>query len=476
MASQRTSSKAQRALERFRPRTAWQPYYPLGTNPWNVEKVAHLFRRAAFGASWETVQKVARATPAAAVSYLMRGGSGPDREAFENEYHQLRKTVMRGGDRRQYQALWAFRLLYSPHPLQERMTLFWHNHFATSNAKVNHIRLMQRQQDVLRQHALGYFGELLQEMTRDPAMIVWLDSNTNKKGRPNENYAREVFELFGLGVGHYTEGDIGEAARALTGWDVRDGRAVFHPGEHDDGLKTIFGRKGKWAAGDVVRLILEHPACAPFLVRKIFRELVSETAEPSPQMIAPLADEFRVRNYHIGWLVERLLRSWVFYSPAALRQKVKSPVDFLAGSVKMLEGQMAPAVLSEQAEALGQALFYPPSVKGWDGGRNWITSSTLLRRQNIAFRLSRAPSPGVRTDPASLIEKYGIEGEAETARFFCRLFLQNETHDALPRIVEHLQQVRQKLWAQLHTAEFVRNQLAREAAHLVMTLPEFQLG
>src|SRR4029077_7619102 len=157
---------------------------------------------------------------------------------------RLRERILKTNDPWQAKALWMYRMRFSPHRLRERMTLFWHNHFATSNSKVRSLKLMQQQNETLRRHALGHFDALLAEMTVDPAMIVWLDSDTNKKNAPNENYAREVMELFSLGVGHYTEKDIQEAARALTGWKMAAGRAVFDPAEFDDSEKTVFGKTG----------------------------------------------------------------------------------------------------------------------------------------------------------------------------------------------------------------------------------------
>ena len=201
---------------------------------------------------------------------------------------------------------------------------------------------MVRQIDTLRQHALGHFDDMLQAMTRDPAMLVWLDSNTNVKGAPNENYAREIFELFSLGEGNYTERDIQEAARALTGWSVENDETVFTPANFDDGEKTIFGQTGRFTAGDVVRLALGQPACAMFLVRKLFAEFVSESVEVSDELLQPLADGFRIRNYDISWLMRTMLLSWVFYSPAAIGQRIKSPVEFVVGTVKSLGGRISP--------------------------------------------------------------------------------------------------------------------------------------
>ena len=463
----------QQKFDRFDPDTAWGGYYPLGSNPWNSGKVAHLYRRAAFGASAQTVADGVELSPSVAVAKLLRGAART--RDFDDEYRTLREEVVRSGDPQQFKGLFLHRMLYSPHPLQERMTLFWHNHFATSNAKVNNLVLMQRQQDVIRKHALGHFGEMLQEMTRDPAMIIWLDANTNKKGRPNENYAREVFELFSLGVGNYTEKDIQEAARALTGWDVRNGRPVFNPSQHDAGKKTIFGRTGNWTSGDVIRMALEQPACARFLVRKIFRELVSETVEPSDRMLEPLVKEYRLRNYDTGWLVGRILRSWVFYSSAAIGQKVKPPVDFLVGTVRMLEGRASVLHLADLADSLSQSLLYPPSVKGWDGGSDWINSTTLLKRQNAMFEFTRGTGALRACDPARLVRRNKIRGDEAMVKFFLRLFIQQPEHESRSRIVAHLRESRQRLRTQLFTDTAIAQQLAREAAHLVGTLPEYQL-
>ncbi|GAB4147520.1 MAG: hypothetical protein Tsb009_20760 [Planctomycetaceae bacterium] len=461
-------------FEKFEPRSAWQAYYPLGSNPWDLRKVGHLYRRAAFGGSWKSLQSGLNSSPTQLVEQLLQGGSG--QREFERVSEEQLDIVMRSQDPRQLKAWWIYRMLHSPHPLKERMTLFWHNHFATSNAKVDNLWLMQRQHDSLRKHALGNFGELLQEMTRDPAMILWLDSNTNKKGRPNENYAREIFELFSLGVGNYTEDDIQQAARALTGWDVRDGRAVFNPADFDTGRKTIFGRTGNWAAGDVVRIILEQPACSRFLTRKLIREFVGETITVSNEMLEPLASQFRIRNYDIAWLVEQILKSWVFYSDAAILQKVKSPVDFLAGTVRMLEGQVGPEMLADLCDELGQSLFYPPSVKGWDGSDDWINSTTLLSRQNIARKLTSGESEARGCDPATLVSRHRVQDDEAVVEFFLQLFLQNPAHDSRTKILDFARSERRRLRAMLYSSEIINQRVARSIAHLVLTLPEFQLA
>ncbi|MDA0834086.1 MAG: DUF1800 domain-containing protein [Planctomycetota bacterium] len=458
------------------PELLWQPYVPNASDPWDAVKVAHLYRRTSFGASYAEIQAGLKTDPESLVRQILntsRNKNDDDAIAFEHDTRQMTAMALDSGNSRELQAVWLYRMLHSPQPLLERMTLFWHNHFATSNAKVRNLRLMQRQQDSLRNHALGSFDDLMQEMTFDPAMIIWLDGNTNQKGKPNENYAREIFELFSLGVGNYSEADIQEAARALTGWSVVNDEAVFQSPLHDAGSKSILGETGRWTAGDVVRIALAQPACPKFVVRKLFREFISDSLEPTDEMIAPLVEEFRQRNYDIGWIVGRMVRSWLFYSPLAIGQKVKSPVDFLVGSVKSLEGTMSLVQMAETCQTLGQNLYFPPSVKGWDGGYLWLNSTTLLQRQNMAFSIAGNTRT---TDPAQLTEKYNIEGDETTATFFLDLFLQQHDPEIVAEMTRYLQEERLKLKTTFQSDSSREAQLARKAAHLTMTMPEYQLS
>lgn len=469
-------SQAQETLDRFDAEAAWKPYTPDASHPWDEIKVGHLYRRAGFGANWRALQEGVATPPGELVGRVVAGGTAEAGRQFETEVAKLRDGVVNAGDALEAKALWLYRMLYSPHPLRERMTLFWHNHFATSNAKVRSLRLMQQQNETLRRHALGHFDALLAEMTSDPAMLVWLDSDSNRKNAPNENYAREVMELFSLGVGNYSEKDIQEAARALTGWKTVAGRAVFDPVQFDDSEKTIFGQTGRWTSGDVARLCLSQAASSRWIVHKLFRELVSETATPSEALLAPLVGGFRARNYDIAWLVETILRSSVFFSPAAIRQKVKSPCDFLLGTVIALEGRPGLTQLAQSCDQLGQSLFHPPSVKGWDGGPAWINSSTLLKRQNLAFDVTRGTGPAVRTDPARTFAEYGISGDEKIAGFYLRLFHQQVDPRALLSIVKQLEAERMANKAALYGDSQGEAGLARSAAHLALTLPEYQLG
>jgi len=493
-------NQAQHVLDQFDADAAWKPYTPNDSNPWDEGRVAHLYRRTGFGTGWSTLREGVKSTPSDVVGRIMAGAPPEEERTFEAEVARLRDGMVKGNDPLEAKALWLYRMLYSPNPLRERMTLFWHNHFATSNAKVRSLALMQQQNETLRRHALGHFDALLAELAIDPAMLVWLDSDTNRKNAPNENFAREVMELFSLGVGNYTEKDIQEAARALTGWKTVSNRAVFDADQFDESEKTVFGQAGRWTSGDVVRLCLSQAACARFVVRKLFRELVSETAVPSDALLAPLTNGFRDRNYDIAWLVETMLRSSVFFSAAAIRQKVKSPCDFLLGTVLALEGRFSLTQLALSCDQLGQSLFHPPSVKGWDGGPAWINSSTLLKRQNLAYEMTRGAGAAMRcdparflnekrlelirtgkdqadrTDPARLLEDHDLSGSRRIAEFFLRLFHQQIDPQALESIVSQLEVERVANSAALYGDSQGDAALARSAAHLAMTLPEYQLG
>src|SRR5438552_16485068 len=242
------------------PRWAWEPYRSSAQAPWDIQKVGHLYRRASFGATWPELEAGLQAGPEKTIDLLLKGS--PPRPDFEEQTAEMARSVTQGNNGLLARAWWLYRMLLSPHPLREKLTLFWHNHFATSNAKVNNAGFMLGQYELMNRHALGNFATLLQEMSKDPAMLVWLDTSLSKKGMPNENYARELMELFSLGIGNYTEHDIREAARAFTGWHTDGDEFDFAPGQHDDGEKTVLGKTGKLDGGDVVDACLAQDACA----------------------------------------------------------------------------------------------------------------------------------------------------------------------------------------------------------------------
>jgi uncharacterized protein (DUF1800 family) len=275
---------------------------------------------------------------------------------------------------------WTDRLAGTKGILRERMTYFWHNHFATN---VPFAVLMQEQNNTIRKHALGSFKELLTAIARDPAMILYLNNQQNKKKAPNENFAREVMELFTIGIGNYTENDIKEAARAFTGWHINlKGYYEFDVAAHDDGEKTFMGQKGNLDGTDIIRILLEQKATAVFICRKIYKEFVNPVIDE--KRVHELADYFRENDYNIGLLMYKLFSGDWFYDAKNIGVKIKSPVELIVGMKRLVnlkwEDEMSQVKVQK---SLGQILFFPPNVAGWPGDRNWIDSSSLLLRMNL---------------------------------------------------------------------------------------------
>jgi uncharacterized protein (DUF1800 family) len=382
-------------LDQLDPIQAWQPWEPTQADPWNLKWAAHLYRRAAFGGSPIELKTAVEKGHAATIDLFVQGEArAKNLENFlDTEGLKVAKRYQPGqfGSREPFElrAWWLYCMLNSGHPLREKMTLFWHNHFATSIAKVRSPVTMFNQNKLLRQYALGKFGPFLLDMSKDAAMLIWLDSNSNVKGHANENYGREIQELFSLGVGHYTEKDIQEAARAFTGWHTDGEGFEFNAGLHDDGDKTFHGVKGSLNGDDVVKIILEQPACAQFLVRKLYRYFISEANDPPTQFVEPLAEQLRKSDYDLGALVRTMISSKHFYSDYAFRRRIKCPVEYVLGAVKSTaEGMISPQPLVRPIDSMGQALFAPPNVKGWPGAQSWLSTATVLARQNFGQALA----------------------------------------------------------------------------------------
>jgi uncharacterized protein (DUF1800 family) len=503
-------------LDQLDPAEAWKPWAPSANDPWNLKWAAHLYRRAAFGAppyqpglcTWDGLQQAVAQGHEATFAQLFDAG-----EALADYDRVMDKLAPAGGQGRYYdpnsdlglhelQAWWLHRMIHSPFPLRERLTLFWHNHFATSIAKVRSPVLMMRQNQILRAHALGKFAPFVLAMSKDPAMLMWLDSNSNVKGKPNENYARELMELFTLGVGNYTEKDIREAARAFTGWHTNaqvnpgyyqpgmegQARFVFTSSQHDYGEKTLFGQQGKWDGGDVVRILLEQPAAARFLVRKLYRAFVSEGAEPPDRLVEPLAEQLRKSDYDIGGLLRTILVSRLFFSNHAYRRRVKSPVEYVVGLTRTLDVQNSVGLstaLAVTLESMGQKLFAPPNVKGWDGGRAWLNSATLVARHNVAWSfLGDAPDrtnemrsrgyydqvPTIpRINVLTLLQPVIRKSSDEQVGFLLDFFLQGDAN----------LEVREKLAGFLKDDGLTpaeRSNRLRDAVHTILLMPENQLA
>jgi hypothetical protein len=384
-------------LTQLDPAQAWQPWRPSAADPWGRKWAAHLYRRAGFGPNREELLEAEHLGHEGTLELLLRGRSASE-ELQETLNDVGRIAAGRDDGDSEIRGWWLYCMLQAGHPLREKMALFWHNHFATSIAKVQNPVMMFRQNCLIRAHSLGHFRPFVHAIAKDPAMLFWLDSNSNVRGRPNENFARELMELFTMGVGNYTEKDVREAARAFTGWHTNGETFTFKPELHDGGPKTILGRTGNWNGDDVIRLILDRPATARFLVRKLYHFLVSENAEPPDSFLEPLADGFRKSGYDISALLRAMLSSKHFFSDYAFRQRIKSPVEYVLSAVRTVYRRYSEAdaeykplpqqVLVPWLWAMGQVLFAPPNVKGWPGGRSWLNTSTLLARDNFSAALA----------------------------------------------------------------------------------------
>lgn len=385
------------------------------------EKIAHLYRRVGFGAS-----------PAEMTAAMERGLDATlemvlDPERVEDDVDLKLAQVNPPLDlskERDLQVWWLFRMLHTRRPLLEKMTLFWHNHFATGNHKVNDAGLMLQQNNLFRAHALGNFRLMVLNVSRDPAMLIWLDGNLNRKGNPNTNFARELMELFTTGIGHYTERDVVEVARCFTGWQfLRDratGATTFfrNDSEHDNGIKTVLGRSGNLDGTDVIDLLIPHPATARRLATKLFKLFIHDN--PTPAQIEPLAKIYLASGYEIRPLVRAILTSPDFFTDAAYLAQVKSPVEYVIGALKQLSPSATNlSALPDELRRMGQELFNPPTVFGWNGGLEWINSTTMLARMNFAGALAESRgSAGV--NPALILAQNRLTSPEQMVDYFSR--------------------------------------------------------
>jgi uncharacterized protein (DUF1800 family) len=320
-------------------------------------------------------------TPWAVVNRMSKqNGAGKSR---------ARKMMMREGER--LKSWWMLHLLHTKTPVNEHMTLFWHNHFTSSLEKVEQPKLMYLQNKLLRENAMGNFRNLLHKAARDPAMLIYLDGSNNVKGSPNENFARELLELFTLGRGHYRESDIKAAAIAFTGWGVDRNRGtyVYNAAKHDSRRVTFMGRTGSFTGDQIIDIILEKPRTAENIAEKFWKEFISD-ARPDPRVIRHWGATFRKSNYNIKTLLSTVLNSNEFWSTKYRGTLTKSPIDLVVGTLRTLPFPKLPDTeLVHISQLLGQDLFDPPTVKGWAGGSAWIDTQTLLVRTSLLNKLTR---------------------------------------------------------------------------------------
>ncbi|HEY7330713.1 MAG TPA: DUF1800 domain-containing protein [Gemmataceae bacterium] len=448
---------------------AWAPYVPSVQMPWDLRRVVHLHRRAGFAATWKELQRDLKDGPGPSIDRLLDGKSRTDGMPKDFAATADYLVSSAAGDLGRLKAWWVYRMLFGSDPLGERLTLMWHNHFATSAAKVG--PMVRRQNQIFREFARAPFGELLTRVVRDPALLLWLDAQANRKGKPNENLARELMELFTLGIGQYGEKDVKEAARALTGWTVVKDRLQEDPAQHDGGDKTILGRTGSWKGDDLLRFLLDHPATAERLAVRLCEWLMGEGAVAAGGIKA-LAAWLRRRNLEIGGAVETILRSKAFFSDANLGTRILGPVEYVVGAARALElfdPSPNTLILAEFCGNLGMDLFHPPNVGGWPGGRSWISTRSTIGRYNFASALLDGDSVGLpgAVDALGFARRHGRGDSVESiVIFFAELLL-----GAVPGRAWVERQL-----AALGPKEAVEPSRARRIAALVLASPETQLA
>jgi uncharacterized protein (DUF1800 family) len=400
------------------------------TNTWTFSEAAHLLRRAGFGGAPDQIRALYVMGRANAVDFLVKAAAPPskvpawaeEKQARENiqvrylaqqllreevknlppaEAAEVRRKNQNALGQESFQRLreaqnwWFEEMLRTRAPLREKMTLFWHDHFATSTQKVREPEAIMFQNMCFRKYALGSFKELAHEIVQDPAMMLYLDAQNSNKRKPNENFARELMELFTLGVGHYTETDIKEAARAMTGYQIdrETGEVIHRMRQWDPGQKTLFGKTGNFSADDVVDIIFEQEQCARYLPWKLWEYFVAD--DPSKVLVDELGKRFRAYDFNVAPLLRDIFMSQEFYADEVVRNQIKCPIQYMVQLCKELELTEIPrSNLLDWMLQTGQELFAPPNVAGWDWGKAWINTNTLLFRYRIAGFITTGDNAG----------------------------------------------------------------------------------
>jgi Protein of unknown function (DUF1800) len=388
---------------------------PLAPSRWNFDVAAHLVVRAGFGGSPSEIEKVQALGLERAVNHLVEATPDPDpppawadlraqndlrtqvQQTLTHESPQLGRKLLSEQFRNEINDLtfwWITRMVNTASPFLEKMTLFWHGHFATSGQKVRAAFKMWLQNQALRENALGNFPTLVKAISRDPAMMIWLDLLHSKKESPNENFARELMELFTIGEGHYTESDVKEAARAFTGYRINgsDQSFRFAQQQFDSGPKNFMGKTGPWNGDQIIDFIISQPQCASFIGAKIWKFFAFD--DPEPNLVDALASELRNARYELRPFMKCLFSSEEFYSSQTRDSQIKSPVQLLVQALRTLPIPVPDSSVIEFAlRQMGQVPFFPPNVKGWDGGKSWINTATLAFRYKLAHQLVEGVDP-----------------------------------------------------------------------------------
>jgi uncharacterized protein (DUF1800 family) len=440
-----------------------------------TQQIAHLMRRAGFSCGAEELQQRAAKGLDATINELVRYEEQPDVDDLFDAYARTQYSDP-PLTFKEIQQFWLHRMIKSPRQLQEKMSLFWHGHFATSNYKVNNTGYMLGQYLFFRKNALGDFRTILQGISRDPAMLVWLDNIYNTKRAPNENYAREVMELFSLGTGNYTEGDIRQAARAFTGWQIKSDKFWVNIRDHDFTDKTVLGVTGRLNGDDVIDILVAHPATAQFMARKLLRFFATE--RPSQQWVDRIAGVFRSTNGNMRAVVEAIFRSNEFFAPLADNRTHKSPAEFAVGAIREFDGMLSLETTANHVRMMGQDLFNPPTVKGWDGGENWVNTSTLLARINFAGDLTNNRVRGFATSSLyNALLQDGVNTATGVVDFYEERLngvpLAAETRNV---VVNYLNTSSSGVTGPFKLTSTSANVKVRNAVRLILSAPEYQFN
>ena len=450
------------------------PFVPGPSDPFDRRKGAHLLRRAGFGAAPEAIDRAVAEGMEQTVESLF--DEATEEEGFyQKTFRAINGPLTNFGDIGAEQAWWVYRMMTTRAPLREKLTLFWHGHFATGFEKVDNSRLMHQQVETIRRHAWGNVRELTLAIARDPAMVVWLDGESNTKEHPNENFARELMELFTCGIGHYTESDVREAARAFTGWHRDKTQFAFNAGDHDAGRKHFLGKLGRFDGGDIIDILMQQPATLHFLARKLLRFFAApEPSEPAIAAAAAVLDRTRL---DIKWFLRELFQSRFFYSRECYRSRIASPVEFAVGTIRTLSAVWPAPEVVELLGRMDQRLFAPPNVKGWDGEQKWINSSTWAARLDFGRAISRLDAGsgfGGNLDIERIVPS-SIKDPAQVVDTLAVVLVQDDlAPEARRDLAEFLITSQEgRNLTQFHDDADVRRERTRAAIGLLLALPEY---
>lgn len=448
------------------PRSAWEPFTPGAAAEWNVALAGHLWRRAACGATWTELQESIRRGPEATLARLL--DPGDEAVARDRQFDQYEAAAASGAVET-LRAWWLWRMIETRWPLRERMTLFWYDFFGLGASRVKNTALVARHLAMLRAHSLGNFADLLRAAARDPALLVSLGAEANRRARPSELLARRWLARYTVGPEAFGDEDVASCARAWTGWFVLRGELRYFEREYDDGPKRLLGREGRFDDQGVVEVLLTQPATARNVVRRLYRWLVSEVDEPDDTLVAPLAERF-AKDYQIAPLVGAMLGSRWFFSAAAYRRRVKSPVELAVGLLRSLEAAAPTLPLGDALAELGQNLLEPPTFDGWSGGADWLNRAALLERYRLLGALLGGGQPyGQRVDPAATARRHAGEDPSSAAPLLVELMLDGRLE---PPSAERVAAVRGALEVDRRAA----SKAIRDFAGALALLPEYQLA